>query len=92
MLTNANVKEDNNDWIEFTINRMVERIHKYESRGFKAQSYETCVILPWMIHRFKYADFERERNNEVSELKELVRKLILQQQILVLDKISKLQL
>lgn len=43
------------------ITRMAERIKKYQSRGFSFQWYDTDYVLPWIKQRFRYIDFETEK-------------------------------
>ena len=42
----------------FLINRMQDRIKKYQSRGFSIQWYDTEYILPWIKQRFAYVNFD----------------------------------
>ncbi len=43
------------------VTRMAERIKKYQSRGFSFQWYDTDYVLPWIKQRFRYIDFETEK-------------------------------
>ncbi len=42
------------------VTRMIERIKKYQSRGFSFQWYDTDYILPWIKQRFSYVDFSKK--------------------------------
>lgn len=47
-----------NEYHTKLVNRMTERIKKYQSRGFSFQWYDTDYVLPWIKQRFRYIDFE----------------------------------
>lgn len=44
------------------IQRMAERVQKYQSRGFSFQWYNTDYILPWIKQRFCYVDFDTTKD------------------------------
>ena len=75
-----------NSYYQRLVDRFVERIRKYQSRGFSFQWYETDYVLPWIKTRFHYIDFakniiteqqkkyikdERERVNKLGKIKKL---------------------
>lgn len=42
----------------FLFTRLQERIKKYEARGFTPEYNSSSEILPWIRHRFEYAQWE----------------------------------
>lgn len=52
----------NNTWgsyKSFLVNRFYERVQKYQSRGISTHYVQSDYILPWIINRFSYIEFDR---------------------------------